>query len=213
MPVNLALYQNFIDTVESSIPQGIDLDTFLKTCFFIYDQDPVTGLIKIDDQSELLSTYNPLTDVHEVYVIIRKDDCNDNCPICYEGPFTPFGNLTYKLPCPGKYTVEIDVRYTVQVDDGIGGFYPHVFQTILMYPIEWIRSGDYHNTLLNDIKCRIVNLQCEILKRIKVGRDWRDLQNRIYALNNYLYALCNICLSVEEFDKISCAVKKIKKVC
>jgi hypothetical protein len=213
MPVNIAPYQSFLNFIENNVPQGMDIGTYIRACFFIYDQDPETGIIKIDDQSSQLEFYDELTDVHEVSVIIRHDDCNDDCPVCYTGPFTPFGNLSYQLPYEGSYTVEIDVRYTIQYDDGLGNITPYTFQAVFIYPVEWVRSGNYNNTLLHDIQCRIAKLQCEVNKRAKVGRDRSELQHRIFALNNYLYAICNLSLDIEEFDMISCAVKNIKKAC
>lgn len=213
MPVNVALYQDFINQVADSIPQGMDINTYLKLCFFIYDQDPETGIIRIDDRSSQLVFYNPATDEHTVSVLVRHDDCDDECPICYNGPFVPFQNLSVQLPREGAYTVEIDVRYTIQWDDGLGNITPFIFQAVFIFPVEWMRSGNYHNALLNDIRCRIAKLQCAINKRRKVGRNHLELQHRMYALNNYLYAICNLSLDIEEFDAISCAVKSIKKAC
>lgn len=213
MPVNIALYEYFLNQTENSIVSGMNLATYLKACFFIYEEDADTGTIRIDDRSTQISQYNALTDVHEVYVYIRKENCDQCELICYQGPFTPFGNLSYSLPQEGAYTIEIDVRYTIQWDDGLGNIIPYTFQTVLIYPVEWVPSGNYHNMLVNDIKCRIVAMQLGISKRVKVGRDWLDVQHRVYMLNNYLYALCNFGLSSADIDKISNKIKTIKKTC
>jgi len=190
------------------VPQGMSLSTYIKKFFKITEQDIENGVILIDDQSEQISFYDNLTDVHEVFVTIY----NESGTVCYTNTMVPFGNLSFVLPEPGCYTVEIDVRYTIQYDDG-GNIIPFTFQQVCMYPIEWTLSGDYHNTLKYDIECRVAKLQCEINKRACVGRDWLELQERVYALVNYLYALCNFCLDFCEFDAISCKVKTIKKVC
>lgn len=208
MPVNFELYQDFVDNCSNVIGQGMQLDTYIKPCFFLYEEDPVNGIIKIDDASIQNSFYDALTDVHEVFITIT----NESGVVCYTSSITPFGNLSFVLPEPGCYTVEVDVRYTIQYDD-MGNIVPHTFQNVLMYPIEWNLSGNYHNSLLYDITCRISSIQCEINKRSCVGRAWTELQNRIYMLNNYLYAICNFCLSVKEFDQIVCKINKIKKVC
>jgi len=206
---NLAVGQYYINQCLSMIPQGLNLQTWLKTCFFIYDQNPSTCTIRIEDHSELIQAYNPLTDVHTVTVGIYDEEG----VICYTTNLNPFGNLSIDLPGNGKYTVEINVEYTIQYVGPDEEIFEHTFQIAYIYPIECVRSSDYHNTLLKHIDCLLANNQCEIQRRKCVGREYCDLQDSVYALNNYRYALCCLEFSVEEFDQISCAVKQIKKAC
>lgn len=205
MPINLAIGQFYLDQC-ANIPQGWDMSTWLKTCFFIYDQNPDTCTIRIEDHSELLQIYD-VDDVHEVFVNIL----NEEGTICFTTQLTPFGTLSFDLPGEGLYEVQITVNYTIQFNDG-GNIIPHTFQIAYIYPVECVRSSDYNNALVQDIKCRITKTQCEIQRRKCVGKDYCELQENIYALVNYMYAICTFTLSVEEFDMISCAVKRMKKV-
>jgi hypothetical protein len=209
MSVNLAVGQYYLDQCVNNIPQGMDIETYLKTCFFIYEQNADTCTIRIEDHSELLQVYNGDTDVHEVFINIL----DENGELCFQGTMSPFGTYSFDLPGCGLYEVQITVQYTIQYEEADDVIVPHTFQIAYIYPVECTRSGDYHNTLLYDIKCRISKTQCEIQKRKCVGRNYCELQENVYALANYLYALCTFQLSVEEFDMISCAVKRIKKVC
>ena len=88
---NLAVGQYYINQCLSMIPQGLNLQTWLKTCFFIYDQNPSTCTIRIEDHSELIQAYNPLTDVHTVTVGIYDEEG----VICYTTNLNPIGNLTF----------------------------------------------------------------------------------------------------------------------
>jgi hypothetical protein len=205
--INLAVPQNFLDHC-NNIAQGMSLSTYVKPCFFIYEQDGENGIIKVDDRSRQISFYDNQTDVHEVFVTVYNSDQT----VCYTQPLTPFGNLSFTLPKFGHYIVEIDVRYTIQYDDN-GTIIEHTFQNVYSYPVEWETCGDYYNALLHDISCRVSKLQCEINKRKGVGRSWCDLQERVLALTNYSFALCCFSFNEKEFDAIKCAVNKIKKVC
>lgn len=208
MSINLAIGQSFLNQCVN-IPQGMDISTYVKTCFFIYDQNPDTCTIRIEDKSEQISFYDADTDVHEVFVTIT----NDSDLVCYTNNMVPFGTLSFDLPECGMYTVEITVQYTIQYEISPGVFEPHTFQISYIYPIECIASTDYFNNLLKDIDCKIVLKQCAIQKRKCVGRDYDNLQSDVYALDNYRYLLCNFNLSAHEIDCISCAVTKIKKAC
>lgn len=205
--VNLAIGQAALDEC-ANITQGLDIETYIKPCFFIYEQNADTCTIRIEDRSEQISFNDALTDVHEVFINIFDDDGL----LCFSGIMAPFETFSFDLPGEGLYEVQITVNYTIQFIDGPNTI-PHIFQIVYIYPVECVRCSDYHNTLLHDIECRISNSQCEIEKRKCVGRNYFDIQNNIYALDNYLFALCNFEFSVKEFDMISCAVKQIKKVC
>jgi hypothetical protein len=209
MSFNLEVPQFYIDQCTNGIPQGMDMSTYLKPCFFIYEQSGENGIIRIEDKSMQVSFYDSDTDTHEVFVTIY----DDAGIVCFTQSLTPFENLSLSLPREGCYTVEIDVRYTILYDGPDDTTIEHTFQNVYMYPVCWERCGDYHNTLLYDITCRISKLQCEINKRSCVGRDYHDLQQRVFMLNNYLYAICNFCLTAEQFDQIACKVKTIKKAC
>lgn len=206
--INLAIGKAALDSCLASLPIGWDIDTWLKTCFFIYDQNPDTCTIRIEDHSELITTY-ALTDTHVVFINILDEDGI----IVYSGTMEPFKSFSFDLPGCGNYEVQINVEYTIIYDDGINPPITHVFQIAYIYPVECVRSGNYHNTLLAHIDCLITANQCEIQRRKCVGKDYCQLQEGIFALNNYRYALCNFDFCVEEFDQISCAVKQIKKAC
>jgi len=208
MAVNIAVLQYYIDQCEANIPQGMGLNTYIKPCFFIYDQNPETCTIRIEDKTTQVAFYDNQTDVHTVTIRIFDTEGL----LCFEGPMNPFGTFSFDLPGYGEYKVEIDIRYTIFYIDG-SEIIEHTFQQVLMYCITCDICGDYHNSIVQDIKERISCTQVEIGKRKCVGRKWDNLQENIYALNNFLFALCNFSFNESEYDMISGAVKGIKKVC
>jgi len=207
MNINLAVPVQYTQHCQN-VPQGMNLNTYINDCFNIVQQDADCGIIRIEDLSEQISFYDVDTDLHQVFVNIFDDQLN----LCFSGTIDPFSNISFVLPKPGCYLVEIDVRYTIQYDNA-GEIIPHTFQNVYGYPIEWRIAHSYHNALKNDITSRIAALQCEINKRRCVGRSWSKLYDRVIALDNYLFAICTYCLTLEQFDQIACKVKTIKKVC
>jgi len=199
MPVNIEIAQDQLDACLSSIPQGWDINTWVKPCFFIYDQDPDTCTIRIEDHSEIIAFYDADTDVYEATVTILDSDGI----VCYSGVMDSMGSFSFELPYCGMWEVQINLTYTIQYVIDNDPPIPHTFQIAYIYPIECVRSFD----------CKVAETQCVIQKRKCVGRDYCELQNNIYALINYRYALCHFEFSVAEFDMISCAVKLIKKAC
>ena len=208
MSNNIAIQLDHIDACEDLIPHGQDIFTYMKPCFFIYDQNAETCTIRIVDKSDNFNKYSQFTDSYTIGVIVIDAEGN----ICSTQTLAALGSLTVDLPSCGKFQVQIDLQYTILYDDN-GTIIPFTFQWVSMYCVSCDVCGDRHNSLYYDITCRISKTECEIVKRKKVGRVWDKLQDNIYALENYLYAICNFEFTDKEYEMISCAVKGIKKVC
>lgn len=209
MELDLTVAYYNLQSCINNIPQGTDIDNYIKSCFFIYPSNPEICEIRVEDHSKLINFSDPDTDVHTVSINIFDEASVQ----CVSDTFTPFGTKNYQLTGEGTHLVEIIVQYTIDYLDDEGETQQHVFEKILMYPVECVTCGDHHNNLISEIKCRVARLNCDILKRRKVGRDYCKMQNAVTELLNYLYLLCNFNLTEKEYDIISCAVTKVKKAC
>lgn len=64
--------------------------------------------------------------------------------------------------------------------------------------------------LLSDVQYTVATLSCKKYTWSRIGRDTRDLDNRLLALMNYEFVLCGKDLDQCELDCVKCAVEKLK---